>query len=66
MAEEVKTTEQVAEKAPRAPRAPRGDFKGNKGPRKDGKKFSPREREEKQYDERVVSINRISKNEKKR
>ena len=66
MAEEVKTTEKVEApatdaKAPRSPRAPRGDFKGGKGPRKDGKKFQGKNREEKQYNERVVSINRISK-----
>ena len=38
----------------KGPRAPRGD-RPQRGPRKDGKPF------EKQYEERVVSINRISK-----
>ena len=42
-------------------RAPKGD-RPQRGPRKDGKKpFDRKKSFEKQYDERVVSINRISK-----
>ncbi len=65
MAEEqqvVVAPEAAAEKAPeqRAPRGPRGDRKFNgKGPRKFNRN-GPR-REEKLYEERVVSINRVSK-----
>ena len=66
MAEENKVEAVVEEKeATAAKKAPRGD-RANRGPRKDGKRpFKKDGREaksfEKQYEERVVSINRISK-----
>ena len=46
----------------KGPRAPRGD-RPQRGPRKDGKKPFKKDGKsfEKQYEERVVSINRISK-----
>ena len=59
MAEEkVVVTEEVAEKAPEQ-KAPRGKKTNGKGPRKFNKN-APK-REEKQYEERVVAINRVSK-----
>ena len=68
MAEETKNT--VVEAAPvaddaKAVRAPRGD-RANRGPRKDGKRPFKKDGKdaksfEKQYEERVVAINRISK-----
>ena len=62
MAEENKVETVVSEKeAPVAKKAPRGD-RANRGPRKDDKKSFKKERSfEKQYEERVVAINRISK-----
>ena len=63
MAEEkvvVATEEKAVEN--KGPRAPRGD-RPQRGPRKDGKKPFKKDGKpfEKQYEERVVSINRISK-----
>ena len=59
MAEEkVVVTDEVAEKAPEQ-KAPRGKKTNGKGPRKFNKN-APK-REEKQYEERVVAINRVSK-----
>ena len=58
MAEEKVVTTEVVEKAPEQ-KAPRGKRPNGKGPRKFNKN-GPK-REEKQYEERVVSINRISK-----
>jgi small subunit ribosomal protein S5 len=63
MAEENKVETVVSEnEAPVAKKAPRGD-RANRGPRKDGKKPFKKDAKpfEKQYEERVVSINRISK-----
>lgn len=60
MAEEkVEVNGEVAEQPKRAPRGDRPQ----RGPRKDGKKFDRKGNKsyEKQYDSRVVSINRISK-----
>ena len=66
MAEENKVETVVSEKeAPVAKKAPRGD-RANRAPRKDGKKPFRKDGKdaksfEKQYEERVVAINRISK-----
>ncbi|MDD6302356.1 MAG: 30S ribosomal protein S5 [Bacillales bacterium] len=64
MAEENKVVAKEAAPEAKPVRAPRGD-RPFKGPRKDGKKPQRREGKdkpfEKQYEERVVSINRISK-----
>lgn len=69
MADEVKVeaavaAEAPAEGAPKENRAPRGDRrphgKDGKGPRRDGKRPDRRD-EPKEYEERVVFINRVSK-----
>lgn len=58
--EETATTENTENKAPRADRRPHGDRHGRdnrRGDRRDGR----RERPEKEFQERVVAINRVSK-----
>jgi len=47
-------------KGPRGDRRPHGDRKDGKGPRRDGKRPERRD-EPKEYEERVVFINRVSK-----
>jgi len=70
MAEELKETVEAPkaentnapkeERAPRGDRRPHGDRRDGKGPRRDGKRPERRD-EPKEYDERVVFINRVSK-----
>ena len=58
MAEENKAV--ATENTEKPTRAPRGN-RPQRGPRRDGRKFDRKRSFEKQYDERVVAINRVSK-----